>query len=155
MPALLYRTARLEADLDHLTDRRWRRRDHLTAATAAHVQRIADAASFRPGLVAHAWLRYLGNVGGRDVLRRLAITITGAGRDGRGLAFTDYTQVGDDVRPFFRAFHARLDALPLDLVGKTRVVTESRAGFRLNIALTDELARDHGLAADQGPSGAG
>lgn len=153
VPPLLHRTARIEADLDHLTDRRWRERDDLTPATAAYVDRIERSASFPPGLVAHAWLRYLGNVGGRDVLRRLVTALIGAGPDGRGLAFTDYTGVGEQVGPFFSDFHARLDALPLDGDDKACVVEEGRAGFELNIALTDELARDHGVGAGQVDSG--
>jgi heme oxygenase len=155
VPAALYRTGRIEADLDHLTDRSWRDHDRRTPATAAYVDRIERVAGFPPGLIAHAWLRYLGNVGGRDVLRRLAATSTGTDPDDdRGLAFTDFSAVGDEVGPFFRSFHARLDTLPLDRDDTARVVAEGRTGFELNIALTDELAADHGLdrAAEGGGS---
>jgi heme oxygenase (biliverdin-producing, ferredoxin) len=88
----------------------------------------------------------MGNVGGRDVLRRLAAASLAIDEDAdRGLAFVDYAGVGE-IRPFFAAFHAALDALDLDEAAATRVVTEAEAGFRLNIDLTDELARDHGIA---------
>lgn len=143
VPASLYRTARIESDLDHLTDGSWRDEDHLTAATDAYARRIASSSGFPAGLVAHAWLRYMGNLGGRDVLRRLVARSIGAAEgDDRGLAFTDYSAIGE-VRPFFAELHGRLDGLRLSDGDKTRVVAEADAGFRLDIALTDELAADH------------
>ena len=145
VPADLHRTGRIETDLDHLTDGEWRNQDHLTPATRAYVDRIEANHEFPAGLVAHAWLRYMGNVGGRDVLRRLVAGAIGATEgDDRGLAFTDFSDVGE-VRPFFAGFHAQLDALPLSSAEKSAAVAEADAGFRLNIALTDELAADHGM----------
>ena len=147
IPAALHRTARIEADLDHLTDVAWRAQDHLTPAARAYVARIESTASFPAGLLAHAWLRYMGNVGGRDVLRRLVSGCIGVAEgDERGLAFTDFSAVGE-VRPFFAELHGRLDALPLTAEEKAAAVAEADAGFRLNIALTDELAADCGIPA--------
>jgi len=147
VPGALHRTARIEADLDHLTGGDWRHQDHLTPATNAYMDRIESTFTFPAGLVAHAWLRYMGNVGGRDVLRRLvAGSIDAPEGDDRGLAFTDYSAIGE-IRPFFADFHAKLDALPLSDPDKARTVREADAGFRLNIALTDELAADYSIAA--------
>lgn len=140
VPAALHRTARIEADLDHLTEGRWRNDDHLTPATLAYVHRIESNRDFPAGLIAHAWLRYMGNVGGRDVLRRLAAASLGSD-DERDLTHTDYSAVGE-IRPFFAGFHATLDDLPLTDDEQDRTVDEATAGFRLNIALTDELAHD-------------
>lgn len=145
VPNVLYRTERIEADLDHLTGGDWRHNDHLSPATRAYVERIESTHTFAPGLIAHAWLRYMGNIGGRDVLRRLVASCIGAADDDeRGLAFTNYSAIGE-VRPFFADFHARLDALRLSDSDKARAVTEADAGFRLNIALTDELAADYDI----------
>lgn len=142
VPSTLYRSERIEADLDYLTDGAWRLDDHLTPATHAYAERIHSAHGFPAGLLAHAWLRYMGNVGGRDVLRRLVAGSIGAAEgDHLGLAFIDYSAVGE-IRPFFAGFHARLDALDLSDEDKQRAVGEADAGFRLNIALTDELAED-------------
>jgi len=140
VPVALYRAERIWADLDHLTTGRWRNDGHLTPATVAYVDRIESNRDFPPGLIAHAWLRYMGNVGGRDVLRRLAIASLGSD-DERGLTHTDYSAVGE-IRPFFARFHAILDDLPLTDAEQDRAVDEANAGFHLNIALTDELADD-------------
>lgn len=147
VPTTLYRSERIEADLDYLTDGVWRREDHLTTATNAYTERIRSAHGFPAGLVVHAWLRYMGNVGGRDVLRRLVASSIGAAEgDHLGLAFTDYSAVGE-IRPFFARFHAGLDALDLGDEDKKRAVGEAGEGFRLNIALTDELAGDFSICA--------
>ena len=147
VPRALYRAERIEADLDHLTDGDWRLGDHLTPATHSYVERIRAAAGFPAGLIAHAWLRYMGNVGGRDVLRRLVAASVGAvDGDERGLTFTDFSAVGE-IRPFFADFHGRLDALALSSDEKRSAVAEADAGFRLNIALTDELAEDYAISA--------
>lgn len=152
VPTSLYRTTRIEADLDHIATDNWRDADHLSTATRAYVQRIESSRAIPAGLIAHAWLRYMGNVGGRDTLRRIAAASIGStdGED-RGLAFTDYSAVGE-IRPFFAAFHARLDALPLTEDETKRAVAEADAGFRLNIALTDELAADYDVRTPEGAS---
>ena len=147
VPSALHRTERIEADLDYLTGDEWRHQNYLTPATKAYVERIKSNLTFPTGLVAHAWLRYMGNVGGRDVLRRLVAGSIGAAEgDDRGLAFTDYSAVGE-IRPFFADFHAKLDALSLSDTDKARAVGEADAGFRLNISLTDELSRDYEISA--------
>ena len=144
VPTSLHRADRIADDLDHLTKGAWSAdAATVSVATGDYVDRIESTYEFPPGLVAHAWLRYLGNVGGRDVLRRLAASSIGVdpGDDVPGLSFTDYAAVGE-IRPFFAGFHERLDALPLDESEAARAVAEADAGFRLNIALTDELAED-------------
>lgn len=143
VPPVLYRTERIADDLVHLTDGDWVGGGPMSPATARYVERIVAASTWPPALLAHAWLRYLGNVGGRDVLRRISASALGVdpAATREGLAFTDFSAVGE-VRPFFARFHEALDALPLDEADASRVVAEADAGFRLNIELTDELAID-------------
>lgn len=74
------------------------------------------------------------------MLRRLVAGCTGADQgDERGLAFTDYSSVGE-ICPFVTEFHAKLYALPLSSEQKAAAVAEADAGFKLNIALTDEFS---------------
>jgi heme oxygenase len=144
VPSALYRSAALAADIEQLTGDSLVRDGEVTDAVARYVEHIDHIAlDFPPGLLAHAWLRYLGNVGGQDVLRRLVAASVGES-DAQGLRFTDYSALGE-VREFFRTFHARLDSVRLTDEEKDRVVAEGAEGFRLNIALTDELAADLGL----------
>lgn len=152
VPTVLYRTERIEADLHHLTDGSWWGTDRLTAATRQYVERIEATREFPAGLVAHAWLRYMGNVGGRDMLRRLAAASIGAvDGDDKGLSFADFSAVGE-IRPFFADFHAKLDSLPLTEAEKGAAVAEADAGFRLNITLTDELGAEFGIKPPAEPA---
>lgn len=148
----LFRVERLEADLDVL-DPEWRSTLEQTPATKAYADRIAWAASeFPEGFVAHVWLRYMGNIGGAHILRRLIASSCGLDSDEvgtPGLSFADYSDLGE-VGPFFGSFHGRMNAMPLDAETKARVVEEGDLGFRLNMALTDELGADFGIEAPEG-----
>lgn len=146
VPGTLHRTGRIADDLTHLTDGAWSPTAARSAATERYVQRIESTYDFPAGLLAHAWLRYMGNIGGRDVLRRITASSLGLDPDQEpaGLSFTDFSDVGE-IRPFFASFHAALDGLPLDDDELDRAVAEADAGFRLNIALTDELAEECGV----------
>lgn len=148
----LFRTERIEADLD-LLQPDWRSTLDQTEATKAYVDRIAwSAQAFPAGFVAHMWLRYMGNIGGAHILRRLIASSVGLDSsepDTPGLAFADYSDLGE-VGPFFGSFHGRMNAMPVDDVAKGRIVEEADLGFRLNMALTDELAADFGIEAPDG-----
>lgn len=147
VPGALHRTQRIADDLTHLTEGAWSPTAARSVATEHYVDRIESTYGFPAGLLAHAWLRYMGNVGGRDVLRRITASSLGVDPDDDpvGLSFTDFSEVGE-IRPFFASFHAALDALPLDDDELDRVVAEADAGFRLNIALSDELAEECGVS---------
>lgn len=148
----LFRTARIEADLDELSPQ-WRSTVDETPATKAYVDRIAwSAEEFPEGFVAHVWLRYMGNIGGAHILRRLIASSTGLASSEPGtpgLLFADYTELGE-VGPFFGSFHGRMNAMTLDAETKQRVVEEADLGFRLNMQLTDELAEDFAIEAPEG-----
>lgn len=155
-PALLRRD-RLAADLEVLIGSDWREQISPSPVTERYVERIRWCGDeFRPGWVAHQWLRYLGNVGGQQVLRRLGtkvLGLDGSGIDvvdtrGDGLDFFRY-DVGE-VGPFFADYHQRLNSMPLDLETKQQVVDEGDAAFQLNMDLTDELANDFGIEAPEG-----
>lgn len=148
----LFRTERIEADLDVL-DPDWRSTLEQSPATKTYVDRIAWTASeFPEGFVAHVWLRYMGNIGGAHILRRLIASSNGLASSEigtPGLSFADYSDLGE-VGPFFGSFHGRMNAIPMDDDTKDRVVQEADLGFRLNMALTDELADDFGIEAPDG-----
>lgn len=146
----LYRTAALDRDLRTLIGDDWRDGAKPSPVTEEYVGRIRWCAEeFPAGWVAHQWLRSLGNIGGQEILRRLAVKINGFDPDGPGMDFFRYDELGE-VRAFFGDFHARMNAMPLDAETKARVVEEGDRGFRLNMALTDELADDFGIQAPDG-----
>lgn len=139
----LHRSAALDHDLRTLAGDGWRDVIGVSAAAEAYAERIRTVAEeFPPAFVAHQWLRYLGNVLAQDVLRRLVQKTYGLGDD----AMTFYRFEGiADPRAYLREYHTRMNSMPLDDPGRKLVVEEGIEAFRLNIALTDELARDFGI----------
>lgn len=84
-------------------------------------------------LIAHAYTRYLGDLSGGQILRRIAARSLGiAGSE--GLLFYDFSAI-PDCESFKEEFRARLDSLPLDERAMERLVEEARRAFALNGAI--------------------
>ena len=91
-------------------------------------------------LVAHAWVRYLGDLsGGRMVGRVVARGLAHSGEEGAGLAFYHFPDVVDPV-VWKERFRDALDHLPLEAGGAPAVVEEAREAFRLHVRIFEELA---------------
>lgn len=134
----LCRVDALDADLDHW----WPGRDRAVSSPAAdrYRERIEEAGTTPPLLVAHHYTRYLGDLsGGRMLARALRRGYPGQGLDRRGLAFYDFPDVPKPVA-YKRAYRVALDELSLSEAQRREVVEEVRHAFRLNRLLLDEVA---------------
>jgi heme oxygenase len=107
-------------------------------ATRMYVARLDELdATWPAGLVAHAYVRYLGDLsGGRIVGERVrqALALDG----GAGLAFYDFG-AEFDVSGAKSRFRAALDALPLGARDVDAVVSEAVEAFRRHVAMFNEL----------------
>lgn len=84
-------------------------------------------------LLAHAYTRYLGDLSGGQILRRIAARALGiAGSE--GLLFYEFPSI-PDCESFKTEFRSRLDSLPLDDEAAERIVEEARRAFVLNGAI--------------------
>lgn len=136
----LSRLRPLEQDLDRLHAGAWRSSEPLMPATAAYVDRLALLTRTEPVLLlAHAYLRYLGDLHGGQMLARL-ITRQFALEGPAGTAFYAF---GDpaQVEALKADFRAGLDALPLTTEQANAFVAEACEAFRLHEQLFEELAR--------------
>ena len=100
---------------------------------AAQAYAAAIAAADAPELVAHAYVRYLGDLSGGQVLRKIigrALTLEGES----GLTFYSFPLIAD-LPAFKDRFRESLDALPLTDSESDRLVAEAVRGFALNISL--------------------
>ena len=124
----LQRTPALADDLGVLHGPGWRDDLPLQPAAAGYVERLhhLDAAD-PPTLVAHAYVRYLGDLHGGQVLRRLIASQLGLS----GEAGTRFYDFGDEARVLAlrQALRAGLAALPLDAAAAQRVVAEAQWAF--------------------------
>ncbi|MBX3216773.1 MAG: biliverdin-producing heme oxygenase [Labilithrix sp.] len=88
-------------------------------------------------LVAHAYVRYMGDVSGGILAGRVAQRVLRL-PSREGLAFFAFEGIPEpDV--FRREFRALLDALPRDRAGTRAIVAEANLAFDLNRALADEV----------------
>ena len=130
-----YRTAPLARDLALLHGPGW---DALPCVPAmhAHVARITQLSAQQPTLLAaHAYVRYLGDMSGGQLL---------AGIVRRALALdehagTAFYRFDEDVGAMKKAFRASLDALPVDAATADDIVAEAIDAFARHVILFDEL----------------
>lgn len=135
----LVRVPAIEADLAHLLGADWRDRARVLPATQAYAARLAEIDDL-PRYAAHAYTRYLGDLSGGQVLKRLVER--GYGLTGAGATFYDFPEI-HRLKPFKDVYRERLDALALDDRERDAVVEEARLAFRLNRAMFADLAAAH------------
>ena len=139
---VLYRTAALASDLRMLHGAGWNELP-VAAAMRSYVGRVEEIARTQPPLLAaHAYVRYMGDLSGgqilRDVVRR-ALDL----QDDAGTAFYTFAG-GADGREIRERFRAALDALPLDDALAQEIVAEACDAFARHVVLFEELHRPPG-----------
>jgi len=136
-PVLFKRDA-LAADLNELHGDGWAAGLPLHPAAAAYARRLRDIDTESPELlVAHAYVRSLGDLSGGQLLRGIV-----AKGMGLGDAATSFYAFGSpaDVSRHVQTFRAALNALPADEAVAAAIVAEARSSFERHVALFDELA---------------
>jgi heme oxygenase len=133
----LRRCAALAADLRALHGERWEAELGIAAATARYAARLRELDRDRPELlVAHAYVRYLGDLSGGQILRRTVADALGLA-PGAGATFYDF---GCDPAALAGRFRARLDSLGADPATADAIVAEAQHAFDLHVRLFEELA---------------
>lgn len=131
----LARGAALAEDLHALHGPRWAAELPLAPAAAAYAARLAPAAP--PALVAHAYVRYLGDLSGGRVLRTLVARRYALG-EGPGTRFYDF---GDEARAgaLKQRLRAALATLAPAEAEAQAIVDEACWGFAQHRRLFEEL----------------
>jgi heme oxygenase len=142
----LQRAPVLAEDLAVLHGPAWAEALSLAAAMQAYVARLqalqaAPAAEAAPSLVAHAYVRYLGDLHGGQVLQRLVARLYAlpAGDSAPGTRFYDF---GDTPQVLLLRQQLRraLGSLPFDAVQQDATVEEALWAFTQHRVLFEELA---------------
>jgi len=136
----LVRVPAIEQDLAFLFGGDWRARVRVLPATQAYVRRLEEVGGSLPLYAAHAYTRYLGDLSGGQIIKRMLQRYYGF--ESAGLAFYDFPQI-HKLKPFKDVYRERLDALELDAEAREAVVEEARDAFRLNAAVFGELGAVH------------
>jgi heme oxygenase len=134
----LRREAALASDLDLLHGAGWRDAIVLVPATAGYVDRLRElAATGSCALVAHAYVRYLGDLHGGQLLKRRIAGQLGA----EGEAGTRFYEFGGEPQMLAlrQSFRAALAALRPNAAQGELIVAEARWAFEQHKRLFGEL----------------
>ena len=132
----LYRSAALASDLAVLRVRGVAE-PALEDAAATYAQRLAQLAQAgSPALVAHAYVRYLGDLYGGQTLKRVVTKAYGLGADS-----TQFYEFGDAaaVQAQRLAFREALAAVPATSADADLIVAEARWAFEQHQRLFEQL----------------
>ncbi len=134
----VYRSAAIADDLEALVGPEWRAESDPLEPAARYARRLSDLAD-GPGdrLLAHAYVRYLGDLNGGQVVRRLLESRLGLPVS--QLGFYEFPAISDPAA--FRASYRRAVDEAAPHVDVEAVVDETRLGFRLNIELSEAAGR--------------
>jgi heme oxygenase len=129
------RAAALEQDLAALAGAQWRGTLAAVPAADAYARRIEDAARTSiPRLAAHAYVRYLGDLNGGRVLRRI---VSGTlGLDDAALRFYAFDADPATLEASYRAALGRAGASARD---SGAAADEAAIAFRLNVELAEAV----------------
>lgn len=139
----LYRSRALESDLEQLAGSDWRDSLSVLPAAERYAQRVLVAASGDgQQLIAHAYTRYLGDLSGGQVLRRLLHRSLGL--DASLLSFYEFPGI-PDIAVFKAQYRRNLDRAGREIADPAGVLDEALVAFRLNMALSEAVlwALDH------------
>lgn len=143
----LHRTAALQADLAHLLGEHWLEEAdaHMVGATAHYCHEIALHGTDAEFLLAHHYVRYLGDLSGGLIIGRKVAQLYGVEEAGR--SFYDFTEIktAEKIKPFKDNYRQALNDLGVDAQAKERIVAFAVDAFELNRQVFIDLARTCGL----------
>jgi heme oxygenase (biliverdin-producing, ferredoxin) len=134
----LWRKETLEKDLGYYYGTDWHNRIQPSPACVQYVHRLKELSKTDPELlVAHAYTRYMGDLSGGQILKKIAkqaMNLT----DGDGTAFYDFDLIKNHGE-FKKQYRAALDSLAVEDKVVNEIVEEANHSFHLNMQLFKEL----------------
>ncbi|NWG24368.1 MAG: biliverdin-producing heme oxygenase [Pseudorhodoplanes sp.] len=137
VPAL-YRTHALARDLANLAGDAWIDALPLLPAAEAYASRVSAAAKGDGGrLLAHAYVRYFGDLSGGQALKGLLGRTLSLSAE--QMSFYEFPAISDPLA-FKNELRAKLDRAVSELADPGDVIEEACAAFQLNIELSNAVA---------------
>lgn len=138
--AELTRTPSIVRDLEHLVGPDWQSTVTALPATVRYVDALHASSTSLPRYAAHAYTRYLGDLSGGQIIKRMLERHYGLGPE--GITFYSFDEIPKS-KPFKDVYRERLDSLALDEQQLAEAVAEAKGAFRLNQDLFAELGALH------------
>jgi heme oxygenase len=141
---VLERTQKLEADLAYYYGDNWREQISASPEGLNYVARLKEISETNPALlVAHAYVRYMGDLSGGQSLRHIVRSALDLPPDkGTGLHEFDALPTVEAKRSFKKTYRETLDSLPVDATLAAEIVAEANHAFALNRNVFHELEPD-------------
>lgn len=138
-PAELHRHEALARDLEYFYGPNWESEISCSPATQRYVDRIHQVGEEDPVLlVAHAYTRYMGDLSGGQVLKKVAQRALKLPPTGEGLEFYHFEAI-HSAKAFKQLYRSRMNELDLNVDTKKKLVDEAVKAFLFNMEVFDEL----------------
>jgi heme oxygenase (biliverdin-producing, ferredoxin) len=134
----LDRKASLEQDLAYYYGSNWREQIQPSAATQTYVAQIKKVAQEDPEmLIAHLYTRYIGDLSGGQILKKIAVNAMNL-NEGEGTNFYTFPQISDE-KAFKNMYRSTMDSLPITAEKADVIVEEANDAFHHNMKMFQEL----------------
>ncbi|XP_034075462.1 heme oxygenase 2 [Gymnodraco acuticeps] len=138
-PTELHRREALARDLEYFYGPDWQSEVSCSPAAQRYVDRIHEVGQEDPVLlVSHAYTRYMGDLSGGQVLKKVAQRAMKLPPTGEGLEFYTFDGI-HSAKEFKQLYRSRMNVLVLDEDTKKRLVAEAVKAFQFNMEVFDEL----------------
>lgn len=140
----LNRKKNLAADLKYYYGENWAADIFPSAAGQTYVSRIREISNREPTLlVAHSYVRYMGDLSGGQSLKNIARSALELPSD-KGTQFYEFEQIStvEARREFKGKYRDGLNALPIDEALEQQIIDEANYAFKLNRDVVHELEDD-------------
>lgn len=132
-PAELHRHEALARDLEYFYGPEWQSLIKCSQTTQRYVDRIHQVGQEDPVLlVAHAYTRYMGDLSGGQVLKKVAQRALKLPSTGEGLEFYQFDSI-NSAKEFKQLYRSRMNELELHLDIKKKLVEEAVRAFQFNM----------------------
>lgn len=110
----------------------------LSEGTKPYVDRIHEVGEQDPLLlVAHSYTRYMGDLSGGQILKKVAQRALKLPSTGEGLNFYQFEGIHSH-KGFKQLYRSRMNELELDTESKERIVDESNQAFGFNMMVREQ-----------------
>jgi heme oxygenase (biliverdin-producing, ferredoxin) len=134
----LYRKESIEKDLSFFKCKSWKDKLSESRATQNYVNRIKEVSQDKSYLlVAHSYVRYLGDLSGGQILKKIAAKAMDIGEKG-GLDFYEFPEL-KSPNEFKKSYREALDKLPISSIQEDEVLEEAKSVFNMNQSIFLEL----------------
>ena len=113
--------------------------DSLVPSTRTYAARLRELGDHNPALLfAHAYLRYLGDMYGGQIIKRIVLDKV-MPQAHAAVSFYEFDAI-ENLHAFMVTFRESLDAIPLSAAEADAMVKEAQLGYELHARIFEELA---------------